>query len=503
MSKDDNNNYIKHSKKTYDDEEWTVGHTEIPNVYHNKSSSQQPITQKTSTTVTYSNSKKVLITVIVSSFCMISSLSHRAYFPALPLVARDFGVSISLVNLTITVYAIFQGISPSFWGPISDSWGRRPVYLVSFLIFIVTCLGLASIQAFWGLLILRMLQAYGESSSIALGFGTIGDITVPAERASYSHVLGSTLTISMATSPVLGGIVTYGLSWRWIFWILFITGVIVWIMIYLYLPETLRSIVDNKGSPTPPLNHRHFMDQLLFLRYPDFNLIMITNSCFTVITTLLMITTATHYSTIYHLNVFQVGLCFIPFATGCTLGSYLIGKLLNYHFKKTALTYGITKEEIKKLNEVPIDFPIYRARLNIISIVIIFGQSMVIIYGWTLSPKFHLAIPLFFQFLIGLSTGPVLNACHTLLIDLFPTRGASVVAAGNIVTSIFRALSTGTIEIAIIHVGIGWSFTITGILMTAGTIIVPILIKYGPIWRKSRKEEQQEQQHLLQTGSEA
>lgn len=81
-----------------------------------------------------------------------------------------------MVYLTVTVYMVFQGLSPSFWGSLADSWGRRPVYIITFLIYIFACIGLACTQNYATLIILRMLQAFGSSSAIAVGAGTIGNI---------------------------------------------------------------------------------------------------------------------------------------------------------------------------------------------------------------------------------------------------------------------------------------------------------------------------------------
>lgn len=85
------------------------------------------------------------------------------------------------MNLTVTVYMIFQGISPAFWGPLADLWGRRPVYLITMLIYCISCVGLALIQTYGGLLFLRMVQAFGSSSLIAVGAGVVGDIAIPSE----------------------------------------------------------------------------------------------------------------------------------------------------------------------------------------------------------------------------------------------------------------------------------------------------------------------------------
>lgn len=69
---------------------------------------------------------------------------------------------------------IFQAISPSFWSALADTRGRRPVYLSTMLVYILACIGLAITSSYTELLLLRMLQAFGASSVIAIGAGTIG-----------------------------------------------------------------------------------------------------------------------------------------------------------------------------------------------------------------------------------------------------------------------------------------------------------------------------------------
>lgn len=91
-------------------------------------------------------------------------------------LSQDLGINTEQVNLTITVYMIFQGISPTFWGTISDSYGRRPVLLSTMLIYICACIGLALTPNYAALMVFRMIQAFGSSSVIAISAGVVGDI---------------------------------------------------------------------------------------------------------------------------------------------------------------------------------------------------------------------------------------------------------------------------------------------------------------------------------------
>ena len=73
------------------------------------------------------------------------------------------------VNLTITAYSLLQGIAPLVWGPFADTWGRRPVFLITFAIYIASSIGLALIPTFQGFMLLRMAQAFGSGSVISIG----------------------------------------------------------------------------------------------------------------------------------------------------------------------------------------------------------------------------------------------------------------------------------------------------------------------------------------------
>ena len=120
-----------------------------------------------------------------------SPLTANVYFPAITTIADAFHVSVQNINLTVTVYMIFQGISasnpidschivylhlpiekaPTFWGTIADHYGRRPSFILCLFILLLTCIALALIptSAYWSLLLLRCIQAAGSASTVALG----------------------------------------------------------------------------------------------------------------------------------------------------------------------------------------------------------------------------------------------------------------------------------------------------------------------------------------------
>lgn len=130
--------------------------------------------------------QKCIILALVCFAAMFSGFAGNVYFPAIPTIAKDLNVTNELVNLTVTVYMIFQGISPTFWGAISDTMGRRVTYMLTFIVFIGACIGLAETKHYYQLIILRCVQSTGSASTIAIGAGVIGDITVRENRGGWS-----------------------------------------------------------------------------------------------------------------------------------------------------------------------------------------------------------------------------------------------------------------------------------------------------------------------------
>jgi hypothetical protein len=133
----------------------------------------------------FSSRKRKFIVFMAAFAGFFSPLSANIYFPALNTLSHELHVSSSTINLTITCYMIFQGLAPSFFGDLADMAGRRPVYLISFVVYTGACIGIALQKNIVALFVLRCLQSTGSSSVIALASGVVADISTSAERGMY------------------------------------------------------------------------------------------------------------------------------------------------------------------------------------------------------------------------------------------------------------------------------------------------------------------------------
>ena len=110
------------------------------------------------------------------------------------------------------------------------------------------------------------------------------------------------------------------------------------------------------------------------------------------------------FQEIYHFNDLQIGLCYIPFGSGCALASFINGRMLDRNYKRVARQVGFTID--RKRGDDLRHFPIERARLEIIWPLLAFGLICVLCYGWVLQENVNLAAPLILQFFIGMLSPP-------------------------------------------------------------------------------------------------
>ncbi|EKV16972.1 hypothetical protein PDIP_33390 [Penicillium digitatum Pd1] len=189
--------------------------------------------------------EKLFIVVMVTLASFFSPLSGQIYYPVMPTLVQNYHLTPELINLTITAYMIFQGLAPSFMGTFADAGGRRPAYIIAFVVYTAANIGLALQNSFAALLVLRCLQSAGSSGTVAFGYGVLADITTTAERGKYIGPMAAGVMVAPALGPVIGGLLAKFLGWRSVFWFLVVISGGYLVLFVLAMPETARKIVGN------------------------------------------------------------------------------------------------------------------------------------------------------------------------------------------------------------------------------------------------------------------
>ncbi|KAL8946758.1 MAG: hypothetical protein Q9222_006886, partial [Ikaeria aurantiellina] len=400
----------------------------------------------------FTQRQRYYISFLAAWGAFFSPLSANVYFPALTTLAQDLHKSNGAINLTLTSYMIFQGLAPTIFGDLADMIGRRPVYILGFVIYIGANIGLAVQNNYAALLVLRCLQSTGSSGTVALGNGVVADIATSGERGKYVGYVSFGAMAAPALAPVLGGILSTFLGWRSIFWCLTILAVIFLTVLVISFPETGRNVVGNGSVPPQTWNitllnylqirkTRHdtscgqtAIDNDLSatkenlakqrkLRWPnplktlrilaekDMGLLLFYNSLVYTALYTVMASAPYLFAQIYGFNDLQIGLCFIPLGVGCSIASLIIGRFIDHNYRRTAKTHNITIS--LRTSDSLQNFPIEITRIQVIWPPLYIGLLSILAYGWAIDREAHLAIPLVLFFIMGVCLTSAFNIMST------------------------------------------------------------------------------------------
>ncbi len=187
----------------------------------------------------FSSRRKMGITAILSLCGFLAPISSTTILSAIPEVARTYNTSGSVINISNGLYLIMMGLSPCLWGPISTLYGRRPVCIITGILFFAFSAGTAAAPNLACYFVFRLLTAYQGTAFLIVGNSCIGDIYTPVERGTALSAFLSGTLIGPAFGPFIGGIVVTYRSWRDIFWVQTALGGLATILVIFFLPETI------------------------------------------------------------------------------------------------------------------------------------------------------------------------------------------------------------------------------------------------------------------------
>ncbi|KAG0263020.1 hypothetical protein BG011_009417 [Mortierella polycephala] len=194
--------------------------------------------------------KKNIVIFTIAYCAFVAPLGSNIYMPAVLQVKDDLNTTSGLISATLSVYVLFMGIMPVFWASLCDYFGRRPIYLMSMFIFILGSIFAALSHNVWVFFFMRAIQAFGSSSVLAVGGGSLSDVFHSGERgkAFGFYYLGP--LIAPMIGPMIGGVIADRAGWRTTMWFLLGTAVVAFLLVLFLLPETYRQHIDVATATT-------------------------------------------------------------------------------------------------------------------------------------------------------------------------------------------------------------------------------------------------------------
>src|SRR4051812_49406469 len=176
---------------------------------------------------------EILFGVLLGLF--LGALDQTIVGPALPTVVTQLQGNDYYVWV-VTIYLLTSTVRVPFWGKLSDLYGRKPVFMVGIVIFLVGSALSGLSQNMTQLIAFRGLQGIGAGSLFPVALAVIGDLFTPAERGKYQGLFGAVFGIAFVAGPLIGGWLTENLSWHWIFYVNIPIGIIALVVIQRLLP---------------------------------------------------------------------------------------------------------------------------------------------------------------------------------------------------------------------------------------------------------------------------
>ncbi|RAR13776.1 MFS general substrate transporter [Stemphylium lycopersici] len=390
------------------------------------------------------------------------------YTPALGDIMRDFDISRTLALVGLTLYTLGLGFGPVMSAPLSESHGRKPVYLIFFPMSMLFTLGAGFSKNIASLCVCRFFAGLFGSPALAVGAGTSSDLFPPHRRAFATSWFLLAPFAGPSLGPVVGGFIGQYKTWQWTQWCMLFVSAAVYAM-SLPMSETHKPIILQRRAKklgvslkvdTPDMKsvpvvffvslYSGFTFGVLFLLFAAFPFVFTRPP--------------------YNFTTSQYGLTFLSVGVGVVCGSITTMIVDTKIYQKK---YREAKAAGQSYAEP--EHRLYSAMMGCWGIVI--GLFW---FGWCADKGVHWAPTILGAIPFAWGNICVFTSSALYITDVYGAmNGASAIAANGIARyllgSVFPLFTVQMYD----TMGVGWATSLLGFLATAMLPIPFLFFRYG------------------------
>lgn len=196
----------------------------------------------------WNQTRKNIMTWLSCSVNITAAYSAGSYASPSGVLTQKWGISSVVYNLGITIFTCGFGIAPMVLAPFSEINGRRPVFIVTGLLFVICQLSCALTESFGGMLAARFFLGCGGSTFSTMVGGILADIWETSERNTAMTLFTGATLFGTGLGPLVSGFVAQNLNWRWVFYLQIMTSGTLVALVTIFFKETRGSILLSRKA---------------------------------------------------------------------------------------------------------------------------------------------------------------------------------------------------------------------------------------------------------------
>ncbi|KIJ55485.1 hypothetical protein M422DRAFT_24059 [Sphaerobolus stellatus SS14] len=455
---------------------------------------------------------KWTITVLAVGATVLAASSGSNIGLGVPSMLRDLNTTEELAALALGIYCLGFGVCPLVTASLSEEFGRKPLFIVSSLVFTLAHLMIALAPNIATVIIGRLIAGAAGSTGATMVGGVVADIWGPAERGLPMSLFALAALSCTGLGAVFGGLIEQNphLQWRWIQWVQVIISGAYTVVCYFVMDETRGGVILTrearklrKESGDPRYRSRvedeiGSMRELIYTSCTRPLYLLVTEPLVASFSLWIGVAWGILYSqiesvplifeTLHGFNSAQVGLAFVPMALGG-----LVGFICNFYQERLyARNVGRIGPE---------------ARLYSSLVAAVLYPVGCFIYAWTALPSISSWVgPMVGIFVFTTALFIIYLAVFSYLADSYSIYASSALAGQslcrNMMGFIFPLFTTDMYN----RLTFRWASTLFGCLAAVLSVVPFILFWYGPQIRArshfARKLEKQEKELQARINSE-